>query len=254
MSDLPKQVLLLVPTRLESRRIFQGQAGRALGEPWNLTRNDGEKVMAIDDATHAVEPGGSKVDEGPHVRLEICGFGPVAAGVRASQLIAQQSPDHVILLGIAGAFQELTLGEATPFEKVSMADIGARRDGRVLSPLELQLPQWQSDEQDNATAVWESIRFCPSHQLSPIRELLTVAAASGSPLDAESRLARFPGALAEDMEGFSVALACQLANCPLSIIRGISNYAGDRNVAGWRIDEAMEAAERECLKLLERLA
>ena len=52
---------------------------------------------------------------------------------------------------------------------------------------------------------------------------------------------------AEDMEGFAVATACRLANVPLSIIRGISNVAGDRDHRRWEIDLAID-------RLAQRLA
>ena len=61
---------------------------------------------------------------------------------------------------------------------------------------------------------------------------------------------RYSGALAEDMEGFGVALACQLAGTPCWIVRGISNQVGDRDPAHWRIPAALTAARRRALELL----
>ncbi|MFM8578800.1 MAG: hypothetical protein ACKOCN_08370, partial [Planctomycetaceae bacterium] len=52
----------------------------------------------------------------------------------------------------------------------------------------------------------------------------------------------FPGAVAEDMEGFGVAMACRLVGVPLTIVRGISNIAGDRDTRQWRIRESLAAA------------
>jgi futalosine hydrolase len=44
------------------------------------------------------------------------------------------------------------------------------------------------------------------------------------------------------MEGFAAAVACKLAGVPLSIIRGISNRAGYRDLSRWKVKEALEAA------------
>ena len=82
--------------------------------------------------------------------------------------------------------------------------------------------------------------------------LLTTCAASDSPEHAQERLARFPEAVAEDMEGFAVALACALADVPATIVRGISNRVGDRDPAGWRVPTALATARRLTLELLER--
>jgi futalosine hydrolase len=72
--------------------------------------------------------------------------------------------------------------------------------------------------------------------------LLTVCAASANAVDVADRLRRFPLAVAEDMEAFSVAVACRMAQIPLAVIRGISNMAGDRDKANWNVAAALEAA------------
>jgi futalosine hydrolase len=48
--------------------------------------------------------------------------------------------------------------------------------------------------------------------------------------------------VAEDMEGFAVALACRLVGVPLDIVRGISNDAGDRDKVRWQVPQALRAA------------
>jgi futalosine hydrolase len=72
--------------------------------------------------------------------------------------------------------------------------------------------------------------------------LLTVCSAAGDAAQAERRRARFPDARAEDMEAFGVAFACHLARVPLTVIRGISNEAGNRNKDDWRLAEALASA------------
>jgi futalosine hydrolase len=44
------------------------------------------------------------------------------------------------------------------------------------------------------------------------------------------------------MEGFAVALAAQRFGVRLTIVRGISNVAGDRDQSRWRLGEALTAA------------
>ena len=44
------------------------------------------------------------------------------------------------------------------------------------------------------------------------------------------------------MESFSVAAACNQLGVPLRVIRGISNWAGDREQARWQTKRAMLAA------------
>lgn len=80
--------------------------------------------------------------------------------------------------------------------------------------------------------------------------LVTVCAAAGSPAEVEARRTRHPDSLAEDMEGFGVALACALAAVPLVILRGASNDCGDLVIKNWRIPQALEAAPADLRDLL----
>lgn len=82
------------------------------------------------------------------------------------------------------------------------------------------------------------------------RDLLTVCAASANPADVSMRSRRYPDAVAEDMEGFGVAVACYFGATSLEIIRGISNRAGDRDPRNWDINGALRAASELTLKTL----
>ena len=83
-------------------------------------------------------------------------------------------------------------------------------------------------------------------------QLVSVAASSGNVEQAHQRLRRFPQAVAEDMEGFAVALACQLADVPLIVIRGISNTVGNRDIQTWQTTDALHAAATLATALLQR--
>jgi nucleoside phosphorylase len=83
-------------------------------------------------------------------------------------------------------------------------------------------------------------------------ELLSVAAASASRYEAGQRARAYPDALAEEMEAFAVALAARLAGVPLTVIRGVSNVAGDRNATHWRIPDALAAVRAVLEQVLAR--
>ena len=83
-------------------------------------------------------------------------------------------------------------------------------------------------------------------------QLLTVCTGAATEAEARERRALFPGAMAEDMEGFAVALACRLAEVPVAIVRGISNAVGDRRFERWQIPEALDAAHLVAADLLHR--
>lgn len=159
--------------------------------------------------------------------FQVCGFGPVAAGIRTLELIHEQNPDRVVLMGIAGRYDaSLEIGRAYFFDVVSMFGIGAGNGKDFLSNKDLQLPQLEFPDGE---IVYETIRCGGTSVEKPSREILTVVSAAATADEVQQRRARFPAAMAEDMEAFSVALACKITGVELTIIRGISNEAGQRS-------------------------
>jgi futalosine hydrolase len=179
---------------------------------------------------------------GSGARVEICGFGPVAAAARTAELLAHLFPAQVLLVGIAGCYDEaeLPVGSAASFREAAIEGIGVGEGERLLAPPALGFPQWPARE--GRDAIEDRVPLAPAHSGVLARLLLSTCAASDSPAQAASRRRRFPAAAAEDMEGFAVAFACALARVPCTVVRGISNVAGDREAANWRIPAALAAA------------
>ena len=182
-------------------------------------------------------------------RVELCGFGPIAPAARTAALIAALGPREVLLVGIAGSYdpQRYPVASALSFGRVAVDGVGAGEGADFRGPRDLGFPQWPGD-MDSTGPIHDELELSSDGPL-----LLTVPAAAGTPEMAERRVQRFPGAAAEDMEGFAVALACYLAQVPFHIVRGISNRVGDRDHGSWRIADALESAHRTSLARLEEL-
>ena len=180
--------------------------------------------------------------------VELCGFGIAAAAARTAQLIAALRPERVILVGIAGRLDDrLALGTATLFERIACHGIGVGSGPAFISAATLGWQQWPGDPGDGD----ELPCAVPDRgDLPRERLLLTVTAAAAGPEDVRLRKAMFPEASAEEMEGFAVALACRLFRIPCTIVRGISNTAGDRDKAHWQIEAPLAAAADLVLRIL----
>lgn len=186
--------------------------------------------------------------EPPPIRL--CGFGPIAAGIVTAQWLEHEQPNEVILLGIGGSFDPVVapVGTAVEIGHVVTDTVGAQRRGEAALvvgrwelPGELGFPQVPQ----GLTMPRGELQFAVTQELelefaAGVR-LLTVGVASGSRATALSRQQQFPGVAVEDMEGFSVALACKLVGVRCSIFRGLTNEVGDREFANWQIDQAMDS-------------
>jgi futalosine hydrolase len=186
--------------------------------------------------------------------FQLCGFGPIAAAARAGALIARYKPERVLLVGIAGSFdtEKNPLGTACRFDEVTCFGIGVGSGINHQSAYELGWQQFSGG--DAQPEIGDVVRLDSTfvQGVTCAGKLLTCCSASANLDEASEHHRLFPDAVAEDMEGFAVAMACSLARVPLQIVRGISNRVGDRDHANWRIDDALAAAAKMASRLMHR--
>ncbi len=182
---------------------------------------------------------------------ELCGFGPVAAAAQARHAIAVHEPERVVLVGIAGTFDPggLPVGTAAVFPSVLMHGVGVGVASFVPAPA-LGYRHWPRSGKSGADGPDALALASPVPPAAG--PLLTVCTAAAAEAEARGRRERFPDAVAEDMEGFAVALAGRLAGVPVAIVRGISNAVGDRRFERWQIPEALDAACLVAADLIDR--
>jgi futalosine hydrolase len=200
----------------------------------------------------------------PHIlqvggTLHLCGFGPVSAAARTSQLIAEHAPSRIILVGIAGSIgPSLSVGSATTFDEVACFGVGAGSGEDFQCASDLGWNHWDSGVADSeprsvlgdVLPLLHSPVGGNSEEHGKRRQLLTCCSASGCPEDVALKTRHFPNAVAEDMEAFGVAMAATLMNVPVQVVRGISNDAGDRRLSHWKIKESLENAAELVLRLI----
>ena len=185
---------------------------------------------------------------GKRLQIELCGFGPIAAAARAAHLLAALEPASVMLVGIAGTMDDrLSIGQAYRFDEVVCYGVGVGGDSTFQPAAAVGWPQWPGNPSAGQQAIGDRV-IRPGTTTGNV--LLTACAASAGPADVALRRALIPDALADDMEGFGVAVACELARVPWTIIRGISNRAGDRDHSHWCVEPALEAAAALARKTL----
>jgi len=205
--------------------------------------------MEMEQLQEALDPP-SRTD----IAMQLCGFGPIAAAARASNLISRYQPARVLLIGIAGTFDvnHCPVGSAHRFTQTRCDGIGVGTGDSFIGASQLG---WLQFKDADAQPEIGDVLPLDSGFVSGIPAsgtLLTCCSASDSAEAAASRRKRFPDANAEDMEGFAVAMACNLAGVPLQIVRGISNEVGDRNRDGWEIDQGIRSAAELATKLMHR--
>lgn len=180
----------------------------------------------------------SQFDRWEQYPVEVCGFGVIVSSARCAQLIEMHQPEQVLLIGIAGSYcREMVVGDAYLFNQVACYGVGVGSGENYQTAEQMGWAQWPSE--DSSQAMGDVLNL---GERESGRKLLTCAAAAANTADVESRLRVYPDSHAEDMEGFSVAVACRLAGVELGIVRGISNVAGDRDKKNWMIQSALRSA------------
>ena len=190
------------------------------------------------------------------IHAALCGFGLAAAGAGASHAAAGLATaggvSGLYLVGIAGTYApghapvgSAILGTAATCWGIGVGEGAAHRSAAALG--------WRQAWGD-AQVVSECERLELAHppMAAVAGEILSVTAASASVEDAARRSATNPEALVEDMESFAVALAARLCGLPLTVVRGLSNVAGDRDRASWRIPQALASARQLLIEILSQ--
>ena len=184
--------------------------------------------------------------------IRCCGFGVVASGIMAQHWLAELRPRRVILVGVAGSYSDdITTGTAATFTDVNLEGVGVQQGDTVIPPEQIGFPQFQGEVNGSSFAIRDTLSLAPAWEPQSQAGLLTVCAASDALDIADARSNQYGGVIAEDMESYSVAVACLLHQLPLTVIRGISNRAGIRDKATWQIKSAMHAAAQALQTWLE---
>lgn len=213
---------------------------------------------------------------GPHVRVPrrgtaravvagretlalVTGVGPVSAALEAGAALAA-NPDvtGVVNLGLAGVFD----ASAAPLGGVVCAtaeiwpEYGVSGELGLADARALGFPQYDGE----AGQVWDSLPLDPDEAAGRMGLSLPAGWARGPFVtvgqvggpDRAALLARRHKALAENMEGFSLALAAWSRGKAFLEVRTLSNEVGERDKSRWKAKAALAGLGQALAVLLGR--
>ncbi|MGX9364654.1 futalosine hydrolase [Desulfoplanes sp. PS50] len=177
----------------------------------------------------------------------ITGIGPINAALVFGKLLAT-FPDleGVLSLGIGGSFdlQEVDLGGWAVASQEIWPEIGIKSK-ECVHVQALGFPQGQAGND----AIWDRVTIDSDHNAtamgisipkSMVRVPFITVAGVTSTEERRLFLQTIYQCGIENMEGFSLALACATHELPFLEIRTVSNQVGPRDKATWRIDKAFD--------------
>lgn len=198
------------------------------------------------------------------VRTVICvgGVGKANAAAATAVMVERYFPQMVINVGCAGAYARsgLAVGQLAIADSELLGDEGVLLPSNWQDLAFMNIPSVTRGTQRyynriplSKHAAETAVQLAEYHGV-PLKRgaFVTVSTCSGSRARGDELTARY-GAIAESMEGGAVAQICLRYGVDCLEIRGISNLVVDRDLKGWDIPRAVEAAQRFVLKFLERM-
>lgn len=183
----------------------------------------------------------------------MAGVGPVAAAVNTAKVLATAEYGLVVSAGIGGGFPgRAEVGSLVVANEIVAADLGVKTAEGFSSLDELGFgPTRVPVDANLVNQVAGALQAAglPVHT-GPV---LTLSTVTGTAESASELVARVPGAAAEAMEGYGVALAAHDRGVPILEFRAISNVVGPRDRSAWRIDEALDILGKAGVVLTEVL-
>lgn len=169
-------------------------------------------------------------------RRLVTGCGPAAAAaVLALELGRAPQPGLVVGVGVAGAYPGagVVVGSVVRVDLDGFCDLGAEDGEGFLELWDLGFPD---------TGVEKRFLLAAPGFLDNLDSVAgtTCSTCTGSESTARARRERTEASV-ETMEGAAWALVCARAGVPLAQVRSISNLAGPRDRATWKLHEALSA-------------
>ncbi len=183
----------------------------------------------------------------------VAGVGPAAAAANTAKVLATAEYDMVVSAGIGGGFPgRAEVGSLVVANEIVAADLGVETPEGFSSLDELGFGSTRVQVDDNLVNRVTGALLAAGLPVST-GPVLTVSTVTGTAASAAQLAARVPGATAEAMEGYGVAIAAHDRGVPILEIRAISNSVGPRDRAAWRIKEALDVLEAASSVLSEVL-
>jgi futalosine hydrolase len=185
------------------------------------------------------------------IRILITGVGSIATTYQLLKSVQEKKPDYIIQVGIAGAFAK----ESEPgkvflvFEEI-LGDLGVEEQGKWNDVFDLKL----------AESVYP---FTEKKLINPYCEdwkkygLPFVRSLSVNEINTNEQRIRLLQEkylpVIESMEGAAFHYVCLQEKIPFMQMRAVSNFIGERDKTGWKMEDAIANLNTELIRILQLL-
>jgi len=187
------------------------------------------------------------------VNLGVTGVGITSACMTLGAICIMHQPDLMVMVGSAGSLPDSGLGKGDMVvaETEILAELGVVAGPGIGDAQAMKLPGVIQEIQLDQEVSAHLFDHAGNLGKAAYGRSLTVAGASADHHQAGDRARHFR-ALAENMEGYALALAGERFGFRTAEIRGISNEAGDRDKSRWDFEGAIVPGQKVLLEYLRK--
>jgi futalosine hydrolase len=181
----------------------------------------------------------------------IAGVGIPSTIYHLQKRLAQIDYDFVIQAGIAGTFdQDLPLTKTVIIQKDCFADIGVENYPGIFSLFDMELANPSQFPFTDGWLLNDNIFL--QRQEMPLVNGITVNTIHTNKQHLDFFKQRFSASV-ESMEGAALHYVCLQEQIPFIQLRSISNIAGDRDKANWKIKESVASLNENLSRMYSSL-
>ena len=183
-----------------------------------------------------------------NAEILITGVGIPATIFNLTKKLLEKKFDLVIQAGIAGTFNDhFNLADTVLVKEDTFADLGIEENGKFKTLFETGF-QDKNDFPYSEGWLVNNDSYLKKNKL-PVAKGITVNTVSDNHLKNKSNKEKF-GADIESMEGAAFHYVCLQQKINFLQLRSISNMAGERDKAKWKIKNAIENLNNDLLKII----
>ena len=188
---------------------------------------------------------------GHDVSLGVTGVGVAAACMALGAFCGMAQPEFMVMVGSAGSLPHsgLRLGDMVVAETETLSELGVVSGPGIGDALGMKLPGMKQEIPLDPSLSSFLLDHAMDMGKTTYGRSLTVAGVSVDKESAGARALIF-NVVAENMEGYALALAGNRFGIPTAEIRGISNRAGDRDKSNWDFKNAILPPQKVILEYL----
>lgn len=206
----------------------------------SATRNE------IDPTLQRLSPNGDE-----HIDVLISGIGSLMSAYHLTRRTQSRRPDFVVQAGIGGSFDSAyPPGTVVGISEEVLADLGALEQGSLTDIFDMGFAaENEAPFQHRMLGNPWTNRF---RNMLPFVRAATVNGISASAAQVSAIVAKY-NPVVESMEGAALHFVCLAENIPFLQLRAVSNFAGERNKANWKIAESIANLNKELQRIIELL-